>query len=465
MVRGDAPARSYNLKTSVSWSKTWLRESDSWNLTKIRQGQAQRTWTSEPVAGRGPENTRKYSGKKRDGRIPLPMAKRALRREASSMSWEHMQISSREGRRTNSTQWHGQPCRRMQCRNRFHGSSREEMSDPCMDLIITYMRNHVECKVQFVWNQQQAVEVSKASTKWHRPQVWGRVCLSKEDRCTGCKIKIDRVQWDMVPWPVRHKSAVRVVGELVEATSQLYQLEESRWNLNCGEPSESCGKIGFHACERGSSKMSRLSQDSLSNSKTLKTERKDLRKEQSVRTHGRVSSLKIGTCSLGLGWKDLRKEQSVRTHGRVSSLKIGTCSLGLGWCIEWLGDWLNLLRLESYDLKTSVSWSETWLRESDSWNVTKIRQRQAQRSWRSEPVAGRGQLPELDGLAHSAGSAGDQLKSAELSVQVLGSWAGSGQWPGHVGDPCVTMGWWALRIEPGAWEICVGLFWTCPGVV
>ncbi|KAF3538800.1 hypothetical protein F2Q69_00023271 [Brassica cretica] len=28
-----------------------------------------------------------------------------------------------------------------------------------------------------------------------------------------------------------HKRAVRVVGELVEATSQLYQLEGSRWNL------------------------------------------------------------------------------------------------------------------------------------------------------------------------------------------------------------------------------------------
>ncbi|KAF3493487.1 hypothetical protein DY000_02052128 [Brassica cretica] len=38
-----------------------------------------------------------------------------------------------------------------------------------------------------------------------------------------------------------------------------------------------------------------------------------------------------------------------RTHVRVSSLKIGTCSLGLGWCIEWLGDWLNLLRLEYAD--------------------------------------------------------------------------------------------------------------------
>ncbi|KAF2565684.1 hypothetical protein F2Q68_00026220 [Brassica cretica] len=47
-----------------------------------------------------------------------------------------------------------------------------------------------------------------------------------------------------------------------------------------------------------------------------------------------------------LSGKDLRKGQSVRTHGRVSSLKIGTCSLRLGWCIEWLGDWLNLLRLE-----------------------------------------------------------------------------------------------------------------------
>ncbi|KAF3597642.1 hypothetical protein DY000_02020085 [Brassica cretica] len=90
----------------------------------------------------------------------------------------------------------------------------------------------------------------------------------------------------------------------------------------------------------------------------------------------------------------------------------------------------------SYDLKTSVSWSKTWLRESDSWNLTKIRQRQAQRSWTSELVAGRGpgQLPELDGLSHSAGSAGDQLNSSGLRVQVLGSWVGSGQWPDHVGD-------------------------------
>ncbi|KAF3557236.1 hypothetical protein F2Q69_00014897 [Brassica cretica] len=78
-------------------------------------------------------------------------------------------------------------------------------------------------------------------------------------------------------------------------------------------------------------------------------------------------------------------------------------------------------------------------------------------SWtRSAPAAGL--------LAQSSGTAGDQLNSAELSVQVLGSWAGSGQWPGHVGDPCVTMGWWALGIEPGAWAIRVGWFWTCPGV-
>ncbi|KAF3574729.1 hypothetical protein F2Q69_00059335 [Brassica cretica] len=107
----------------------------------------------------------------------------------------------------------------------------------------------------------------------------------------------------------------------------------------------------------------------------------------------------------------------------------------------------------------------TWrVGESDSWNLTKIRQRQAQRSWTNEPVAGRGLLPELVGLAHSAGSAGDQLNSAGLSVQVLGSLVGSGQWPGHVGDPCVPMGWWGLGIEPGAWEIRVGFSFTCPGV-
>ncbi|KAF2618741.1 hypothetical protein F2Q68_00039174 [Brassica cretica] len=44
---------------------------------------------------------------------------------------------------------------------------------------------------------------------------------------TALKSMIDRVHWDMVPWPVRYKRAVRIDGELVEATSQLYQPEES----------------------------------------------------------------------------------------------------------------------------------------------------------------------------------------------------------------------------------------------
>ncbi|KAF3603927.1 hypothetical protein F2Q69_00036386 [Brassica cretica] len=74
------------------------------------------------------------------------------------------------------------------------------------------------------------------------------------------------------------------------------------------------------------------------------------------------------------------------------------------------------------------------------------------------------ELHELDGLTHSAGSAGDQLNSAGLSVQVLGSWAGSGQWPGHVDDPCVPMGWRALVVGSWAWAISLGLVWPCPGV-
>ncbi|KAF3561013.1 hypothetical protein DY000_02014782 [Brassica cretica] len=67
-----------------------------------------------------------------------------------------------------------------------------------------------------------------------------------------------------------------------------------------------------------------------------------------------------------------------------------------------------------------------WTRSRDLEGLKKIKEA----SWTQCITAGRcSQLPELDGLAHSAGSAGDQLNSAGLSVQVLGSWAGSGQWP------------------------------------
>ncbi|KAG2276985.1 hypothetical protein Bca52824_059540 [Brassica carinata] len=57
--------------------------------------------------------------------------------------------------------------------------------------------------------------------------------------------------------------------------------------------------------------------------------------------------------------------------------------------------------------------------------------------------------------------------SAQLSwteCSGLGSWAVRIV-AGPMGDPCVPMGWWALGIEPGAWAILVGLFWTCPGVI
>ncbi|KAF2577429.1 hypothetical protein F2Q68_00006625 [Brassica cretica] len=46
------------------------------------------------------------------------------------------------------------------------------------------------------------------------------------------------------------------------------------------------------------------------------------------------------------------------------------------------------------------------------------------------------QLPELDGLATQLG----QLGINWTQCSGLGNWAGSGQWPGHVDDPCATMG-------------------------
>ncbi|KAF3558331.1 hypothetical protein F2Q69_00016259 [Brassica cretica] len=87
----------------------------------------------------GPENTRKWSGKKRDGRIPPPMAKIALKGKASSMSWEHTQISRREGRRSDST---------LNGMNNLEGgcsvepvsweiNGKEDGCDPWRDLIIT----------------------------------------------------------------------------------------------------------------------------------------------------------------------------------------------------------------------------------------------------------------------------------------------------------------------------------------
>ncbi|CAG7870574.1 unnamed protein product, partial [Brassica rapa] len=50
--------QSPDLKTSLSWSKTWLGESGSWNLTKLRKMKTQRSWTSELVAGRDPGEAR-----------------------------------------------------------------------------------------------------------------------------------------------------------------------------------------------------------------------------------------------------------------------------------------------------------------------------------------------------------------------------------------------------------------------
>ena len=60
---------------------------------------------------------------------------------------------------------------------------------------------------------------------------------------------------------------------MLNSKPKLFLKTEMIWNLSGGEPKEIWGKTGLHACERGSSNMSRLSQDALSKGKTLKTER------------------------------------------------------------------------------------------------------------------------------------------------------------------------------------------------
>ncbi|KAF3501235.1 hypothetical protein F2Q69_00043966 [Brassica cretica] len=65
-----------------------------------------------------------------------------------------------------------------------------------------------------------------ASTMWRRPYVLS-LCVIIQGR-PG---KIDRFDWDIVPWPVGYERAGRVDGELGEANSQLDQLDKSRCNL------------------------------------------------------------------------------------------------------------------------------------------------------------------------------------------------------------------------------------------
>ncbi|KAF2590517.1 hypothetical protein F2Q70_00038122 [Brassica cretica] len=90
-----ARASAYTLKHKEKQRKG--RELDGFNI------QDEEWFEGHKENPPGPENTRKWSGKKRDGRIPLPMAKTSLRGEASSMSWEHTQMVRREGRRPYST--------------------------------------------------------------------------------------------------------------------------------------------------------------------------------------------------------------------------------------------------------------------------------------------------------------------------------------------------------------------------
>ncbi|KAF3561602.1 hypothetical protein DY000_02015743 [Brassica cretica] len=132
-------------------------------------------------------------------------------------------------------------------------------------------------------------------------------------------------------------------------------------------------------------------------------------------------------------------EQSVRTHGRVSSLKIGTCSLGLDWCIEWLRDWLNLLRLEYADPNLESWTSDTshvfvWVLDGPSTVVevakmdhekTKSRSGNTPRdlaglnkmkraSWTSDEIAGR-----CENEARSAGRSSDKLIVAHIKFSQL----------------------------------------------
>ncbi|KAF2619569.1 hypothetical protein F2Q68_00039705 [Brassica cretica] len=170
----------------------------------------------------------------------------------------HTNIQERRQKAELHSQWHEQPQRWMQCRKWFHGSSMEGMMGATHEWILSILEVHDKGLIKAWLGGSWSFMIKKAHdlvrscirsrtlreglilvdlTHPYGMEVrghsldndpwWIMVCVGSDHGCTGCKSKIDRVHWDMVPWPVRYKRAVRVDGELVEATSQLYQLEES----------------------------------------------------------------------------------------------------------------------------------------------------------------------------------------------------------------------------------------------
>ncbi|KAF2613223.1 hypothetical protein F2Q70_00011442 [Brassica cretica] len=160
-------------------------------------------------------------------------------------------------------------------------------------------------------------------------------------------------------------------------------------------------------------------------------------------------------------WEGLKEtEQSVRTHGGMSSLKIGTYSLGLGWCIEWLGDWLNLLRLEYADPNLE-SWTSgtshvfVWLLDGPSTVVEVANSVSWAKLGQAQCSSHQVQPAQLAGiLAHSAGSAGSQLNSAA---------ADPAGWSAGSSDQCDSYGRLPGRLVGQGWLWAGGLFWSGHG--
>ncbi|KAF2603895.1 hypothetical protein F2Q70_00026002 [Brassica cretica] len=186
----------------------------------------------------GPENICKWSGNKRDGRIPLPMAKIALRGE---------------------------------CRKWFHGSSMEGMIGAAHGGILSILEVYDNTWGRIIVGTTRPYVVMDGSNASAIPYGAGHgnlVCvdhgLIHQTVIYGWDAPVVRVRligfigtwfhgrlvhertWIQGSIRLRHggteprpstgsgmkyKRAVRVDGELGEATSQLYQLEESGWNL------------------------------------------------------------------------------------------------------------------------------------------------------------------------------------------------------------------------------------------
>ncbi|KAF3530302.1 hypothetical protein DY000_02040216 [Brassica cretica] len=142
---------------------------------------------------------------------------------------------------------------------------------------------------------------------------------------------------------------------------------------------------------------------------------------------------------------------------------------GLGGCIDWFGDWLNLLRLEYAD-RNLESWVSVtshvlvWVLDGPLDKIFRLNLYPIGETCiydDQDVISEKEQGGRCNEMVRKNQSTGDQLTSAWRSVPVRTSVAGSKRLPSRPDGPCGTMSPGAILAEPGNETKAWGSWFPC----